>query len=187
MRWIDAYFPFTDPSAELEIFYEGKWLEVLGCGVLRDKVLENANIDPKSNTAWAFGIGIERLAMTLFKIKDIRLFWSDDNRFINQFKSGKIVTFKPYSKYPSCYKDFSFFLNKTFEETDFHQLVRDCAGDIAEEVKCIDKFVNKAGNTSMCFRVNFRHMERSLTNEEINDIQFKIRDGIKDVLKLELR
>jgi phenylalanyl-tRNA synthetase alpha chain len=161
-------------------------MEVLGCGVLRDGVLKNAGIDTTNHTAWAFGIGIERLAMRLFKIKDIRLFWSDDKRFLNQFKSGKIVEFKAISKFPACYKDFTFYVDNKFEETDFHQLVRDCAGDTVEEVKCLDTFT-KDDKTSKCFRVNFRHMSKSLTNSEINDLQFKIRDGIKDVLKLELR
>ena len=186
MRWVETTFPFTEPSAELEIFYEGEWLEVLGSGVLKDKVLENAGKDSSVYKAWAFGIGLERLAMVLFKIKDIRLFWSQDERFFNQFKEGNIVTFKPFSQFPACYKDFSFYIDKNYEEPDFHQLVRNIAGDIAEEVKCIDTF-SKNGKTSKCYRVNFRHMEKSLTNEEINIVQFKIRDAIKDVLKFELR
>ena len=59
---------------------------------------------------WAFGLGLERLAMVLFSIPDIRLFWSDDDRFTSQFKEGKIVKFNSYSKYPLCYKDVSFWL-----------------------------------------------------------------------------
>lgn len=187
MRWIDAYFPFTEPSAELEIFYEGEWLEILGCGVLRDQVLRNAGIDPTENTAWAFGLGLERLAMTLFNIKDIRLFWTQDKRFINQFKQGKLVKFVPYSKYPACFKDFSFFIDDSFQETDFHELVRETAGDLVEQVKIQDTFTNKEGIKSISFRVNFRHMDRSLTNKEINDLQFKIREEIERVLKLKLR
>lgn len=190
MKWVDAYFPFTEPSAELEIFYEEKWLEILGCGVLRDGVLSNAGIDYKQNTAWAFGIGIERLAMTLFDIKDIRLFWSKDKRFLDQFKNGEISKFKSYSKFPTCFKDFSFYLDEKegFVETDFHELVRNIGGDIVEEVRLIDVFKNqKTSLVSHCYRVNFRDMDRSLTNEEINDIQFKIREGIVNDLHLKLR
>ena len=90
-RWVEAYFPFTDPSAELEIFYQNQWLEVLGCGVLRDGVLEKAGIDPKLKTAYAFGLGLERFAMLLFKIPDIRLFWSNDNRFKKQFQKSWVL------------------------------------------------------------------------------------------------
>lgn len=69
-------------------FCQGKWLEVLGCGVIQDGVMENAG--RKGEIGWAFGLGLERLAMVLFSIPDIRLFWSEDIRFSTQFqvKSG---------------------------------------------------------------------------------------------------
>merc|ERR1719337_799620 len=84
-RWIDEYFPFTEPSFELEIFYNGDWMEVLGCGVIHHDVLRTAGLDPEKVHGWAFGLGLERLAMVLFSIPDIRLFWSQDPRFIEQF------------------------------------------------------------------------------------------------------
>jgi hypothetical protein len=87
-RWIDAYFPFTEPSYELEIFFNGKWLEVLGCGVMEQSILDG-NFRP-GHKAWAFGLGLERLAMVLFDIPDIRLFWSEDDRFLKQFKAGDL-------------------------------------------------------------------------------------------------
>lgn len=69
-RWVDAYFPFTDPSYELEIYFDDDWLEVLGCGVTQQVILDdNGNA---GNVAWAFGLGLERLAMVLFAIPDIR-------------------------------------------------------------------------------------------------------------------
>lgn len=78
MRWKEDYFPFTQPSFELEIFFNGDWLEVLGCGVIHDQVMRNA--DMPDGLGWAFGLGLERLAMVLFDIPDIRLFWSEDPR-----------------------------------------------------------------------------------------------------------
>ena len=67
---VDAYFPFTAPSFELEIFFRDEWLEVLGCGVMQQVILD-ANGQP-GNKGWAFGLGLERLAMVLFNIPDIR-------------------------------------------------------------------------------------------------------------------
>lgn len=97
MRWIDAYFPFTFPSFELEILYEGKWLEMLGCGMLHPEILKNAG-RKSEDVAWAAGLGLERFAMKLFNIPDVRLFWSNDPRFLEQFKEGQIIKFKPFSK-----------------------------------------------------------------------------------------
>lgn len=121
MRWNSEYFPFTDPSFELEVEFNGQWMEVLGCGVIHREVLINAQ--RAEDFGWAFGLGLERLAMVLFDIPDIRLFWSEDERFISQFKDGKVTKFQPYSKFPLCYKDVSFWLPKhpSNEEIDaFH-------------------------------------------------------------------
>lgn len=76
--------------------------------------------------------------MILFSIPDIRLFWSTDARFLSQFSSGAINTFKPYSKYPACFKDVSFWLPENgLHENDFCDLVRDMAGDLVEDVKAV--------------------------------------------------
>lgn len=187
-RWVDAYFPFTEPSFELEIFFNNTWLEVLGCGILRDGILQNAGVDPDKNISWAFGIGLERLAMKLFDIKDIRLFWTQDERFLDQFREGKITKFKPYSKYPACYKDITFYINDSFNENDFFEIIRTVTGDLVEDVKCIDTFTNpKTEKTSKCFRILYRHMDKTVTNDEINVFQFKIRGLVESSLKLELR
>ena len=86
---------------------------------------------------WAFGLGLERIAMILYSIPDIRLFWSTDPRFLSQFEDGTITTFRPYSRYPSCFKDVSFWSprGKHLHENDFCDLVRDVAGDLVEDVK----------------------------------------------------
>ena len=200
MRWVDAYFPFTEPSMELEIFFKGEWLEVLGCGVMEMQILKEAGLEDKR--AWAFGLGLERLAMVLFDVPDIRLFWSDDKRFTKQFKAGMFKAggvdmqkFKPYSKYPPCLKDVSFWLPKdaedgsnAFSENNLCEVVRDAAGSLVEEVKLIDEFENpKKGLTSNCFRIVYRSMERSLTDEEINAIQDKVRENMVTKLGVELR
>jgi phenylalanyl-tRNA synthetase alpha chain len=140
MRWVDEYFPFTHPSLELEIFFQDEWMEVLGCGVIHPQILENAGRSDKQG--WAFGLGLERLAMVLFQIPDIRLFWTDDPRFHEQFKSGDIVAFQSYSKFPSCYKDVSFWLPQSFHVNDLNEMVRDIGGDLVEEMVLIDEFTH---------------------------------------------
>merc|ERR1712048_561586 len=140
MRWRDDYFPFTEPSYELDIFYEDDWLEVLGCGVIHHEVLQNAGLDPAKVHGWAFGIGLERIAMVLFGINDIRLFWSDDKRFSDQFDETAFdskVKFKPFSKYPPVKKDISMWIPDDFVDNDL-------------------------------FGVIWRDMSRTLTNEEVN-------------------
>jgi phenylalanyl-tRNA synthetase alpha chain len=108
IKWVDAYFPFTDPSLELEVFYQQKWLEILGCGVLHPGVIKNAGLSD-DYVGWAFGLGLERWAMRLFDIPDIRLFWSTDPRFTGQFaKAQGITKYKSISRHPVCYKDISF-------------------------------------------------------------------------------
>lgn len=186
-RWIDAYFPFTEPSFELEIFFNGQWLEVLGCGVMQQQILDQ-NFKP-GHKAWAFGLGLERLAMVLFDIPDIRLFWSNDQRFLKQFSAGSLTTkFKPYSKFPPCYKDIAFWITDQFTENNLCELVRGIGGDLVEEVKLIDNFTHpKTQRTSHCYRIAYRSMERSLTDEEINAIQEKVRALVAENMGVELR
>merc|ERR1719460_2321851 len=118
-RCIDEYFPFTEPSFELEIFYNGDWMEVLGCGVVHSGVLDNVGLSHRHG--WAFGLGLERIAMVLFGIPDIRLFWSDDPRFSKQFNEQSFankITFKPFSKYPPVKKDISMWIPDDFVDND---------------------------------------------------------------------
>ncbi|KAJ1666168.1 phenylalanyl-tRNA synthetase alpha subunit, mitochondrial [Coemansia sp. RSA 1813] len=188
VRWIDAYFPFTSPSWEMEVLYQGEWLEICGCGVMKQEILDNAGMSDR--IGWAFGFGLERLAMLLFGIPDIRLFWSTDPRFTEQFLPGQINTFRPFSRHPSCTKDVSFWLPSTggFHENDVMDLVRETAGDLVEGVKLIDSFTHpKTGKTSHCYRINYCSMDRNVTNEEINEIQEKVRDRMVRQLGVTLR
>lgn len=114
------------------------------------------DIGMESKIGHAFGMGLERLAMVLFDIPDIRLFWSQDERFLQQFEPGEIQKFKPFSKYPPCIKDMSFWLpSAEWEENNFCELVRDVAGDLVESVKlvsqmCIAMHVPIATNMCIC-------------------------------------
>ena len=98
IRFRPSYFPFTEPSAEVDIYWgletetdhritKGTgWLEIMGCGMVDPNVLQNCNIDSEKYTGYAFGLGLERIAMLIYQIPDIRLFFENDVRFLNQFK-----------------------------------------------------------------------------------------------------
>jgi phenylalanyl-tRNA synthetase alpha chain len=90
VRFRPSYFPFTEPSIEVDIGYQGedgeqKWLEVLGCGMVHPKVFEHSGIDTEKYTGFAFGMGVERLAMLRYGVKDLRMFFENDLRFLAQF------------------------------------------------------------------------------------------------------
>ncbi len=100
IRLRPSYFPFTEPSAEVDIYWgletevdyritKGTgWLEIMGCGMVDPNVLQNCGIDPEKYSGYAFGMGIERIAMLLYQIGDIRMFFENDIRFLSQFKSS---------------------------------------------------------------------------------------------------
>ena len=161
-QWVPGEFPFTFPSYELEIMYKGMKLEVCGCGILKDSILktsdslnDDASImkgSQEPSIAWAFGLGLERLAMVLFDIPDIRYFWSKDPRFLSQFSAYMgdvdIGTFQPvkfsqFSKYPPISRDLSFWLPaefkserdfKSFDHNTVYEIMREEAGDLVESV-----------------------------------------------------
>ena len=98
IRLRPSYFPFTEPSAEVDIYWgletevdyritKGTgWLEIMGCGMIDPNVLKNCGIDPEEYSGYAFGMGIERIAMLLYQVSDIRMFFENDVRFLQQFK-----------------------------------------------------------------------------------------------------
>ena len=85
-RFRPSYFPFTEPSAELDIKFRGKWLEVLGCGMVHENVLKNVSINPNKYSGFAFGLGIERFAMLKYDIRDLRSLYENDLSFLKQFR-----------------------------------------------------------------------------------------------------
>lgn len=184
-RWVDTYFPFTQPSWELEVFYENDWLELLGCGIMRQAIVNKVGINDR--IGWAFGLGLERIAMCLYKIPDIRLFWSNDSGFLSQFNVDDInknVIYEPVSQYPQCTNDISFWLPKDqeFFSNDFYELVRSVGGDLIEQVSLVDTFTHpKTGTKSHCYRIVYRHMERTLTQVEVNAVHKEIENKVKNL------
>ena len=182
-------FPFTDPSVEMDIKFNGAWMEVNGAGLVHGQVLKNFNLDPGIYNGWAFGFG-DRLAMIKMGISDIRILWSEDPRITGQFKDID-SKFKEVSKYPSTLRDISFVVDKSVGLNNYFEIVREYAGNLAEEVKLIDKYENteKFGENkvSYTFRIVYCSPERTLTNEEVNVIQQKIQEKTETELRAILR
>jgi phenylalanyl-tRNA synthetase alpha chain len=180
-------FPYTDPSMEMEIEKNGAWLEMLGSGVPRESVL--ANFGVKNYTGWAFGFGLERLAMVGMQLPDIRLLWSTDERVKKQLNLGQI--YKEVSKYPAITRDISFIVPKTFVPNNYFDLIRDIVGDMAEEVSLLDKFENDAkfgaDRMSYTYRIIYRSIERTLTVAEIEPLQNKVIEETKKQFGAEVR
>ena len=92
IRFRPSYFPFTEPSAEVDILSEnGKWLEILGCGIVNPIVLKNCNIDSEKYSGLAFGLGVERIAMLKYGVNDIRDFYKSNLDFLSQFKWNSFI------------------------------------------------------------------------------------------------
>ena len=186
-RFYDHNFPYTDPSFEMEAKINGQWVEMLGSGMARKSVL--ANFGLIGYHGWAFGFGLERLAMASMSLPDIRLLWSEDSRIKKQLKLGQ--KYVPVSKYPPITRDISFVAANDFVPNNYFDLIRDFGGDLVEEVKLIDKYENAekfgAGKTSYAYRIIFRSNERTLVSSEIDEIMDKIYKETAEQFNAELR
>src|SRR3989338_1367677 len=120
-RFYDHNFPYTDPSYEMEAEIDGKWSEMVGSGMVRKSVL--AELGLTGYHGWAFGVGIERLAMASTELPDIRLLWSEDPRVKSQLKLGQ--KFREGSKYPAIVRDISFVVPESFVPNNYFDLIRD--------------------------------------------------------------
>ena len=205
----DDYFPFTEPSFEYEVEYNGDWLEILGCGVVHKDILKNNGLEGQY---WAWGIGLERLVMLMFEVPDIRYLWSEHPRFLDQFASGEVVKFKPYSELPTLYKDISFWIpenkivddnkekdekgepiKRWLDENDFFEMAREKFGDWAEEIKMLDQFYHPKKNmTSRMYRTVFSPIDPGLKDPATfgsmcNKMQDEFRDIVNEKLDVVLR
>lgn len=167
-------FPYTDPSMEMEIEKNGQWVEILGCGLPRKSVL--ANFGVTGYNGWAFGFGLERLAIVSMELPDIRLLWSQDARVKRQLQLGNI--YKEVSKYPAITRDISFVVAKDFVPNNYFDLIRDIGGGLVEEVQLLDTYEDAekfgADKTSYTYRIVYRSNERTLVAREVDTLQEEI-------------
>ncbi len=176
-RFLDDTFPYTDPSLQIEVELNGKWIEIMGGGMTKQSVFKKFGVE--GYNAWAFGFGLERLAIISMELPDIRLLWSADERVKKQLHMG--TKFTEVSKYPPIIRDISFIVPKTFAPNNYFDLVRDIAGDLVEQVELIDEYANDekfgADKKSYAYRITYRSSDRTLTNEEVDVLHKKIEEG----------
>uniref|UniRef100_A0A8C3FNN6 Phenylalanine--tRNA ligase, mitochondrial n=1 Tax=Chrysemys picta bellii TaxID=8478 RepID=A0A8C3FNN6_CHRPI len=174
IRWVDCYFPFTHPSFEMEINFQGEWMEVLGCGVMEQQLVNSAL------QIFGYSLYIRRYPWMLISVDHFcRLQMDADQRFLS----------KPLSKYPPVINDISFWLpSEKYSENDFYDLVRTIGGDLVEKVVLIDKFTHpKTKKVSHCYRITYRHLERTLTQLEVNRLHRAIEESAVQELGVEGR
>ena len=175
-------FPFTDPSVEMDIKFNGNWLEVNGAGLIHPQVLKNFGLDPEVYNGWAFGFG-DRLAMIKMEIPDIRILWSGDPRITSQFKDIN-SKYQEVSKYPPISRDISFIIAKSVNLNNYYELVRDLGENLIEEVKLMDEYENDekfgADKKSYTFHIVYRSLEKTLTDAEVNKMHNKITEKTKE-------
>jgi len=182
-------FPYTDPSIEMEIMINGAWVEVLGAGVVKGSVLDKLGVDSSIYNGWAFGFGLERLAIVGMELPDIRLLWSEDERVKKQLKLGQ--KFVEVSKFPAIPRDISFIVSKDFVPNDYFDLIREIGGNLIEEVELMDKYENaeKFGEDriSYTYHIVYRSPERTLKAEEVDALQDRLYEQTKAIYNAELR
>ncbi len=181
-------FPYTDESLEVEVMINGNWVEILGGGLPKLEVLKNFGVE--GYNGWAFGFGLERLAIIGMELPDIRLLWSEDPRVKEQLKLG--TKFQEVSKYPPVIRDISFIVDtKDFAPNNYFDLVRDVVGDMAEEMSLIDEYENAEkfgeGKKSYAYRITYRAIDHTLTDEEVNQIHKKLEEETKNVFNAVIR
>lgn len=187
-RFYDHNFPYTDPSFEMEAFINGQWIEMLGSGMARKTVLSNFGLE--GYHGWAFGFGLERLAIASMSLPDIRLLWSEDERVKKQLKLGQ--KFQEVSKYPAVVRDISFIVPKSFVPNDYFDLIRETVGEeVIEEVKLLDEYENdeKFGSDkkSYAYRITYRSLDKTLTGVEVDAMHKGLEEKTRTALGATVR
>ena len=183
-------FPYTDPSCEMEVKKaDGSWVEVLGSGLVHPNVLKSLDIDSEIYNGWAFGFGLERLAILNMELPDIRLLWSEDARVKRQLKLGQ--KYEEVSKYPPITRDVSFVVGKDFVPNNYFDVIRELGGNLVEQVELLDRYEDEkkfgANHVSYSYRIVYRSNERTLVSSEVDVIQNEIYKQTAEQFRAEVR
>ncbi len=175
-QFLEDTFPYTDPSLQIEVEINGQWIEVMGGGMPKKSALQKMGLT--GYNGWAFGFGLERLAIISMELPDIRLLWSEDERVKKQLKLGQ--KFVEVSKFPPVVRDISFVVTNDFVPNNYFDLVRETAPDMIEQVELLDKYENAEkfgeGKVSYAYRVTYRSLDKTLTSAEVDALHKKLEE-----------
>lgn len=186
-RFLDDTFPYTDPSLQIEVMINGTWIEIMGGGMPKKSSLKKIGLE--GYNGWAFGFGLERLAIISMELPDIRLLWSTDPRVSKQLNLGQ--KYVEVSKYPPIERDISFVVSNDFVPNNYFDMIREIGGDLVEEVALKDKYENEVkfgkGKISYTYHIVYRSGEKTLRSEEVDVLQNELYEKTKNVYKAEIR
>ena len=187
-KFLDDTFPYTDPSLQIEVKIGDRWIEIMGGGMPKKSVLQNFGVE--GYNGWAFGFGLERLAIISMELPDIRLLWSQDPRVTKQLVLGQ--EYKEVSKYPAVVRDISFIVEKSFAPNNYFDLIRETVGeDLVEEVALLDTYTDAekfgADKVSYTYRITYRSHERTLTGDEVDQFHKKLEEKTREVYQAQIR
>jgi phenylalanyl-tRNA synthetase alpha chain len=165
----------------------GQWIEIMGGGMPKKSALQKMGL--KGYNGWAFGFGLERLAIISMELPDIRLLWSEDERVKKQLKLGQ--KFMEVSKFPPVVRDISFVVTSDFIPNNYFDLVRETAPDMVEQVQLLDKYENVekfgTGKVSYAYRVTYRSLDKTLTGSEVETLHKKLEEVTNRTYNADIR
>jgi len=184
LRIVDNPHPYTKEGIEVNAVKDGRDIEILECGLTSDRLLQNSGLDPEKYSGWALGMGLDRLVMTLKAIPDIRYL-----RSTNPDIAKQMIDLSPYnevSHQPSVKRDISYSIPKGYVEEDINEDIREALGDKVNVLESVEVLSETAyeklpviirerlgcdpTQKNVLIRITLRHLERSLTNQEVNQI-----------------
>jgi phenylalanyl-tRNA synthetase alpha chain len=195
LRIEDSPHPYTKGGIEVNAMKDDRDIEILECGLIKDEILSNAGLDPEKHSGWALGMGLDRLVMTLKDIPDVRYLRSGNLKIAEQMTN--LERYHEVSNQPAITRDMSYVVPQEYVEEDISEDVRRALGDKLDTLESVeilsqtpyaelpDKVREKLGCNSeqknVLVRITLRHLERSITNDEANqiyeDVYSKINKG----------
>ncbi|HEX6258318.1 MAG TPA: hypothetical protein VFZ48_02485 [Candidatus Saccharimonadales bacterium] len=192
LRIEDSPHPYTNQGIEVNAVDGDRDIEILECGLIKEAILENAGLDPKEHSGWALGMGLDRLVMTLKNIPDIRYLRSNNPRIAEQMTN--LESYVEVSNQPAIKRDMSYSVPREYVEEDISSDIREALKDrvdTLEEVEILsetpydslppaarERLGCRSSQKNVLVRVTLRHLERSITNEEANEIYEQVYKGV---------